>query len=208
MDDVVPTLLELGAATVGECGARRMAPRIKPAWRGTRVAGPAFTVRIPAGDNLAVHVAVTEASAGAVLVVEVDDGAPFGYWGEVLTVGAQSRGLAGLVIDGGVRDVDAIAARAFPVFSADIALTGAAKVGPGAIASAVRVGDVLVEPGDWVVGDRDGVAVIPAASLDAVITAGRARADKERDVFAALQSGATTVELFGLDPDAIERGAG
>ena len=103
----------------------------------------------------------------------------FGYWGEVLTTGAQARGLVGLVIDGGVRDGDALAAHAFPVFSTGIALTGATKEQPGSIERPVMVGDVAVEPGDWVVGDVDGVVVLPGAAFDAVLAAGRARADKE-----------------------------
>ena len=208
MDDAVADLVALGAATVGESGARRMAPRVAAAWPGAKLAGPAFTVRIPAGDNLAIHVAVADAPAGAVLVVEVDGGEPFGYWGEVLTTGALARGIAGLVIDGGVRDIDAIAARRFPVFAATLALTGAAKVGPGSVQRTVSVGDVTVDPGDWIVGDADGVAVVPVAALAEVRTAARARAEKERGIFAALEGGATTVTLFGLDADAIERGDG
>ena len=78
-----------------------------------------------------------------------------GYWGEVLTTAAQSRGIAGLVIDGGVRDVAALEAHAFPVFSTTIALRGATKNRPGTVAHTVRVGDITVEPGDWVVGDAE-----------------------------------------------------
>ena len=94
-----------GAATLGESGARIMAPRIAPAWPGARVAAPAFPVRCTSGDNLAIHVAVAEAPAGSVLVVDVGELGDFGYWGEVLTTGAQARGILGLVIDGGVRDI-------------------------------------------------------------------------------------------------------
>ena len=124
------TLLALGSATLGESGGRPMHPRIKPAWAGARLAGPAFTVRCAASDNLAVHAAVVEAPPGAVLVVDASDPPERGYWGEVLTTAAESQHLVGLVIDGGVRDVDALEAHAFPVFSALIALRGASKIRP------------------------------------------------------------------------------
>src|SRR5262245_49270716 len=203
--DLAAAFVELGAATLGESGARRMQARIKPAWGGARVAGLAYPVRCTPGDNLAVHVAVAEAPPGVVLAVDVGTERELGYWGEVLTTGAQARGIAGLVIDGGVRDVDALERLAFPVFSALVALTGATKTLPGAIGASAVVGDARVEMGDWVVGDRDGVVVVPGDALDAVVTAGRARADKERAMFEALRSGKTTIELLGLDPSAIDR---
>jgi 4-hydroxy-4-methyl-2-oxoglutarate aldolase len=190
----------LGAATLGESGARRMHPRIKPVWPGARVAGPVLTVRCAPGDNLAIHAAVAAAETpGAVVVVDAAAVPALGYWGEVLTAGAEARGIAGLVIDGGVRDVDALQAHGFAVFSALVALPGATKVAGGAYGIGVRVGDVDVEPGDWVVGDRDGVVVVPRDALDAVLAAGRARATKEAQMFADLRAGATTVDLLGLD---------
>jgi 4-hydroxy-4-methyl-2-oxoglutarate aldolase len=196
--------LALGAATLGESGARRMHPRVKPVWSGARVAGPAYPVRCSPGDNLAVHVAVTRAPAGSVLVADMGGARDFGYWGEVLTTGAEARGIAGLVIDACVRDCDALAAHGFPVFSTGLALTGASKTQPGAIGAAVTVGDVAVEPGDWIVADVDGVVVVPGAELDAVLTAGRARADKEAALFEVLRAGGTTVEEFDLDPSQVD----
>ena len=201
---MIDDALALGAATLGESGARRMHPRVKPAWVGARVAGPAFTARCSPGDNLAIHVAVTRAPVGAVLVADMAGERDYGYWGEVLTTAAEVRGIAGLVIDACVRDCDALAAHGFPVFSTGLALTGASKVQPGAIDRPVTVGDVAVEPGDWVVGDVDGVVVIPGAALDDVLAAGRARAEKEQALFAALRDGATTVEQFGLDTRLID----
>jgi 4-hydroxy-4-methyl-2-oxoglutarate aldolase len=127
-----------------------------------------------------------------------------GYWGEVLTTAAQARGIAGLVIDGCVRDVDALAAHAFPVFAAGIALTGATKELPGSVGRPVIAGDVEVDPGDWVVGDVDGVVVIPLAHLDAVIAAADARTAKEAALFTALRNGKTTIELLGIDPSPID----
>ncbi len=202
--DVARDLLELGAATLGESGGKPMAARIKAVWAGARLAAPAFPVRCTPGDNLAVHVGVTRAPAGAVLVVDVGDVRELGYWGEVLTTGAEARGLAGLVIDGCVRDVDALAHHGFPVFSTGIALPGATKNAPGAIGTPRVIGGVDVHPGDWVVGDTDGVTVIPADALEAVIAAGRERATKEQGFFAALKDGKTTIELLDLDPSLID----
>ncbi len=192
-------LLELGSATLGESGARTMAARISAAWPGAVLAAPAFPVGCTPGDNLAVHVAVTRAPAGSALVVDVGRVPERGYWGEVLTTAAQARDLAGLVIDGGVRDTTALQARRFPVFSSTVSLPGATKVFPGTVGLSVRVGGTEVEPGDWVVGDGDGVVVLPGDRLQEVLAAGRARAAKEAEYFARLESGTTTVELLGLD---------
>jgi 4-hydroxy-4-methyl-2-oxoglutarate aldolase len=203
--DYASAFADLGSATLGESGGRPMAPRIRPVWAGARVSGPAFPVVCSAADNLAVHVAVAEAPAGSVLVVSVGLEPHRGYWGEVLTTGAEARGIAGLVIDGGVRDVDALGAHGFPVFSSMIALRGATKEEPGRIGGETLVGDVEVARGDWIVGDTDGVAVVRANHLDDVLAAGRARAEKEARMFQELKAGRTTIQLLGLDDAPIER---
>jgi 4-hydroxy-4-methyl-2-oxoglutarate aldolase len=203
--EIAATLGQLGSATLGESGGLALDRRLRPAWSGATLAAPAYTVQCSPGDNLAVHVAVTTAPPGSVLVVNVGQVIDRGYWGEVLTVAAQSAGLAGLVLDGGVRDVAALERHAFPVFSAAIALTGATKSAPGTVGVPVTVGGVSVSSGDWVVGDVDGVAIVPAARLDQVMAAGRAREEKEAGFFAALRGGATTVELLDLEASLITR---
>src|SRR6266852_6030514 len=170
-DDYAAAFAALGAATLGESGGRPMAPRVRPAWSGACNSAPAFPVNCSTADNLAIHVAVAEAPAGSVLVVNVGHEPARGYWGEVLTTGAETRGLRGLVIDGGVRDVDALEAHRFPVFSTMIALRGATKQEPGRIGGTAMVGDVEVAAGDWIVGDTDGVVVVPYAHLDDVLSA-------------------------------------
>jgi 4-hydroxy-4-methyl-2-oxoglutarate aldolase len=182
-----------------------MHPRIKPAWPGAVLAAPAFTVTCATGDNLALHTAVAEAPPGVALVVDAHDPPELGYWGEVLTTAAEARGLLGLVIDGGVRDSAALAAHGFPVFSALVALPGAGKVAGGEIGGTARVGSVDVRTGDWVVGDADGVAVIAGERLDDVLDAAEARAGKEERLFQQLRSGATTLELLGLDDSPVQR---
>src|SRR6478736_8396000 len=178
-DDYAAAFAALGSATLGESGGRPMAPRVRPVWPGARVSAPAFPVNCSTADNLAIHVAVAEAPAGSVLVVNVGTEPARGYWGEVLTTGAEARGLMGLVIDGGVRDVSALEAHGFPAFSSMIALRGATKEHPGRIGGQTVVGDVLVHEGDWVVADADGVTIVAKADLAAVLAAGQAREAKE-----------------------------
>jgi 4-hydroxy-4-methyl-2-oxoglutarate aldolase len=201
--EIAAILQRLGSATLGEAGGLPTDRRLKPAWPGATLAAPAYPVRCTPGDNLAVHVAVTTAPVGSVLVVDVGPVPDRGYWGEVLTTAAEAAGLAGLVIDGGVRDVAALEAHRFPVFSSTISLPGARKDQPGTVGAPVKVGGVPVAMGDWVVGDVDGVTVVPEPSLDAVCAAGEAREAKEAGFFAALRGGATTVELLGLNASLI-----
>jgi 4-hydroxy-4-methyl-2-oxoglutarate aldolase len=203
--DTAADLLALGSATLGESGARATHARLKPVWPGAQVAGPALTARCGPADNLAIHVAVAQAEVeGAVLVVDASEVPERGYWGEVLTTGAEARGIAGLVIDGGTRDTAALQAHGFPVFSALVSLPGASKVKGGTVGRPVTVGGVEITPGDWIVGDADGVVVIAAADLEAVLDAGQARAAAEQAIFAKLREGATTVDLFALDPAGLD----
>lgn len=197
--ETADTLRRLGSATLGEAGGLATDRRLRPVWQGAVLAAPAYPVGCTPGDNLALHVAVTTAPAGSVLVVDVGRVVDRGYWGEVLTTAAQAAGLAGLLIDGGVRDVAALEAHRFPVFSSAIALTGATKDKRGTVGAPVKVGGVLVAVGDWVVGDVDGVTIVPAPSLDEIRRAGESREAKEAGFFGALEAGQTTVQLLDLD---------
>jgi 4-hydroxy-4-methyl-2-oxoglutarate aldolase len=199
------TLGRLGAATLGESGGRPLDRALRPVWPGAAVAAPCFAVQCAAGDNLAVHVAVAAAPPGHVLAVEVPGDREHGFWGEVLTVAAQSRHLAGLIIDACTRDTDALEARRFAVFSLGIALPGAAKTGHGTVGGSATVGGVTVETGDWLVADVDGIVAIAAADVEAVLEAGEAREAKEATMFDAMSAGATTIELLGLDTGPITR---
>jgi 4-hydroxy-4-methyl-2-oxoglutarate aldolase len=202
--DPAPDLLELGAATLGESGAQPMRARLRPVWPGARLAAPAFPVSCTPGDNLALHVGVAHAPAGSVLVVDVGTERERGYWGEVLTTAAEARSVAGLVIDGCVRDTEALAAHRFPVFSTGVALPGATKELPGRVGRSAAVGGVEVRAGDWIVGDSDGVVVVAVAALGDVLAAGRGRAEKEARFFTELRGGATTLNLLGLDADLVD----
>jgi len=196
-------LVALGSATLGESGASLLHPRLRPMWHGAAVAAPAFTVSCAPGDNLAIHVGVARAPRGAALVVAIEDSTERGYWGEVLTTGAEAAGIAALIIDGTVRDVAALEQHQFPVFARGIALRGASKVGPGSVGGPIVIGDRTVRAGDWIVADADGIVVIALEALDAVLASGLERAAKEEIFFKELRAGKTTVELLSLDADAI-----
>ncbi|MDP9936786.1 4-hydroxy-4-methyl-2-oxoglutarate aldolase [Paenarthrobacter nicotinovorans] len=172
-------------------------PGIKPAWRGAKVAGPAFTVRGVGGDNLALHHAVLNAPAGSVLVVDMQ-GAEHGHWGEILAAAAQHRGIAGLVIDGGVRDTDEMAEMDFPVFSRSVTVVGTAKDYAGDFSSPVRVGGLTVRAGDLVVGDADGVVVLPRDAADTVLDKADQRVADEHRILAEIRAGKSTLELYSL----------
>jgi 4-hydroxy-4-methyl-2-oxoglutarate aldolase len=189
----------LGTSTLYEASGLPCSidPAIRAVWAGAAVAGPAYPVRCAPGDNLSIHLALERAPRGSMLVVTADDFVA-GYWGEVLTVAAEAAGIVGLVIDGGVRDVAALARRRFPVFSRGISVRGTIKSSAPSVGQPILMTGVRIEAGDLVVADDDGVVVLPAARIDEVLAAGDARAQKESDFMARLTRGETTVDLFGL----------
>lgn len=196
--DVVEAFVVLGVATVYEASDLPCAldPALRPAWPGARLCGAAFTVRCHPGDNLAVHRAVEHAAPGDVLVVQAG-GHIAGYWGEVLTVAAQARGIAGLVIDGGLRDVKALQRLGFPAFSRGVGVFRTVKHEPGELGVPVVVGGVHVEPGDLVLGDADGVLALPREKLAQVLQAARERGAKERTILERIRKGESTTDIYG-----------
>jgi 4-hydroxy-4-methyl-2-oxoglutarate aldolase len=196
--------LGAGSATVHEAMGRSGAlpARIKPVFAGSVVAGPAFPIRASAGDNLWIHHGLYAAQPGDVLVVEVPVAPDYGYWGEILSVAAQQRGLGGLVITGGVRDIDALARVGFPVFSSTVCIRGTGKDpnsdGGFGAATPLRIGDVDVRHGDYVVGDADGVAVVPAAEIARVVALADRRRVDEDALMARIRDGETTLTLLDL----------
>lgn len=193
----------LGAATLHEAFDRRgdLPAAIRPLFRA-RVAGPALTVSTQPGNNLLIHRALAAARPGDVLVValtEADEaGHDFGYWGDILTTAAIERGVAGLVIDGCLRDVEAIEALGFPVFGRGTAIRGTAKAAVGAVGMPVRIGHVEIAAGDLVVGDADGVVAIPAAVARGVLVQAEAREAKERGIVEQLKAGRSTMDIYGF----------
>lgn len=190
----------LGTSTLYEASGQSTTsvdPAIRTVWAGACVAGAAYPVECAQGDNLAIHIAMERVPRGSVLVVSAS-GFVAGYWGEVLTVAAEAAGVVGLVIDGGVRDIAAMTARRFPVFARGISVRGTLKDSAPSVGLPFSLAGTPVTAGDLVVADDDGVVVIPAASVEATLTDGKARADKEAKMMDALGNGRTTLDLLGL----------
>jgi 4-hydroxy-4-methyl-2-oxoglutarate aldolase len=191
-------LLEFDTGTLCETGARALAPGLRPVWPSGRIVGRALTVELPAGQNLMFHRAVARAEPGDVIVARCGD-ALHGYWGEVLAVAALAAGVAGLVIDGSVRDVEAIREVGFPVFAAGTALPGTGKRPDGSVNAPLELRGARVEPGDIVVADESGVVVMSPDAVDGVLERAALRTETERGVIARLRLGETTLALLGFD---------
>lgn len=197
----IATLMKFGTATIyeaqGAIGAIDSA--IKPLARSMKLAGPALTLQMRPGDNLMIHYALLHAKAGQVLVINCDGFTGAGIWGDVLTAQAQKIGLAGLVVNGAVRDSDAMIDAGFPVFAKGLSIRGTEKKQPGALNGPLFINDCIIRPGDIIVGDADGLVVIKQENLDEVIRLSEMREDKERVFKQKIMEGASTAELMGLN---------
>lgn len=187
-------------ATVFEANDKKgaMAFAIKPLYPGMKVCGPALPVFAPPGDNLMLHYAITVARPGDVLVVDAMGFTEMAAWGDIMTTAAQARGIAGLVIDGCVRDAEAIRDMGFPVFARGANMRGPAKGLPGKVAAPIVCAGVPVAPGDVVLGDDDGVVVVARAEAKDVLARARKREVDEDEKRRQIKAGKTTVELLGV----------
>jgi 4-hydroxy-4-methyl-2-oxoglutarate aldolase len=197
--DIIDELLRHGTSTLCEASGLPCALdySIRPVWRGAAVAGPAYPLRCAPGDNLAIHIAVDAVPPGHVLVVDAS-GYVAGYWGEVLTVAAEARGITGIIIDGGLRDIDALERRKFPAFARGIGMRGTVKFHAPSVGEPIVIAGVAIAPGDLVVADTDGVLAIPQAHVARTLEGARKRTDKETVTMKRLLAGETTLELLGL----------
>lgn len=192
----------LPSATVHEAGGRvgALPPAIKPVHPSMKLCGPAVTVHSPGGDNLWIHRALYVARPGDVLVVHANEVHDYGYWGEIMSTAAQVRGLGGLVIAGGVRDIDLLERIGFPVFATGLCIRGTGKdhLARGWVNHPVLLGDITVHAGDLVLGDRDGVVVIGRERAAGVVQAAEQREAKEADVLKRIAAGERTLELYNF----------
>lgn len=200
MTDVFAELAQLGSATVHEAAGR--APvvdipliQILP---GSRAAGPARTVRCGQDDNLMVHAAVAEAEPGEVLVLTMPEPRPVALVGELLATQAKGRGVAAILVDAAVRDVEELRGVGLPIWARHVRVSGAEKSVPGTIGEPVQVGGATIRQGDVVVLDADGAVVVERARVDDVLAAAHERAEHEREKRAKLEAGELSYDLDGL----------
>jgi 4-hydroxy-4-methyl-2-oxoglutarate aldolase len=201
---ILEAVAGLDTATVYESNGKRGAlpPQIKPIAPEFRIAGFASTVEGPPGDNLWLHHAIAAAERGTVLVAGVRGAYDHGYWGEIMSTAARERGLAGLVIDGCVRDGALLASVGLPVFARGLCIKGTTKRvdGVGMLNSLLSIGDVIVRPGDFILGDCDGVVVVASGDLNAALAQAHARVEQERTIVTRLKNGETTLQVYNLPP--------
>ncbi|WP_144160526.1 4-carboxy-4-hydroxy-2-oxoadipate aldolase/oxaloacetate decarboxylase [Paraburkholderia sp. BCC1885] len=198
--DIVQAARALPASTLHESGGRigALPAAIKPIDVAFRICGTAVTVHGPSGDNLWLHRAIYVAQPGEVLVAHVSGGYDFGYWGEIMSSAARERGLAGLVIDGCVRDGGVLPEVGFPVFARGLSMRGTGKDygAVGWINFPILMGDVVVAAGDLIVGDTDGIVALPRARAPAIVNSAAEREAKESEILRRLASGERTLEIY------------
>ncbi len=199
---------ELGVATVHEAQGRRglMRPYLRPVYTGARAAGPAVTVLSQPGDNLMIHAAIEVCRPGDVLVVTTTSESTDGMFGELLATSCQAHGIAGLIIDAGVRDTADLTAMRFPVWAKAISAQGTVKATAGSVNIPVVCAGAIVRPGDAIVADDDGVVVVAREAAAEVLRLALQRRDKEAQSREKLRRGELGVDFYGLRAKLAELG--
>jgi len=196
----IARLGECGVATVHEAMGRvgLLEPAIRPIFPAARVVGSAVTVSCAAGDNLMIHAALAVVQPGDVLVVATSSPSTAGMFGELLAESCKAQGVAGLVIDAGVRDTAELTTMGFPVWSRVVWAQGTTKAIPGSVNVPIGCAGALVHPGDVIVGDADGVVIVPRADAASIVAAANERLAKEARTRERLRAGELGLDIYGL----------
>jgi len=189
-------------AALASVGEDRVATLLgfEAAWPAARALGPAFTAQGAPGDNLALHHAVAEAAPGDVIVLAVGGERGRAHCGGIIATAARARGVAGLVVDGAIRDRSELEAIGLPVFHVGASPLKPAKRGPAALRVPVELGGVLIEPGDLVAADADGIVIVPGEHAEELLAAAALLDVREREILLQVEEGRTTVEIYGYEP--------
>ena len=200
--EIIDALRAAGVATAHEAAGRigLLGPAVQPRQAGRAIAGSAITVSCHPGDNLMIHASIEVCRPGDVLVVTTTSPSTDGMFGDLLATSLMARGIVGLVIDAGVRDIAALRGMGFPVWSRAVHAQGTVKASAGSVNVPVVAAGQIVRPGDIVVADDDGVLALPAAIGSRVANAAAARLSTEDDKRAQLAAGSLSVDMYNLRP--------